>query len=214
MPGTEREVMGIDSLLLARNWRPVLHLGDAALEEALKAVQNPRVLHIATHGFFQADIERDRAGASLRSDASPPYQPLLRSGVLLAGAARTIEGKGASPADRGLDDGILTAYEAMNMNLDRTELVVLSACETGLGQIRNGEGVYGLQRSFQVAGARYVLMSLWKVDDRATQMLMQQLYLEWIARGDVREAFRAAEQRLRAVFSQPYYWGAFVMIGI
>jgi CHAT domain-containing protein len=92
-------------------------------------------------------------------------------------------------------------------------MVVLSACETGLGQIQTGEGVYGLQRAFRAAGAQSVLMSLWKVDDQATQQLMTGFYSAWLNSGKKQAAFREAQLKLRKQFSHPYYWGAFVMMG-
>ena len=113
------------------------------------------------------------------------------------------------------DDGILTAYEAAGLNLSNTELVVLSACETGLGEMMNSQGVYGLQRSFMLAGAKAVLMSLWKIDDNATQQLMTHFYRAWLAHPErgKQSALREAEIKLRDQFPQPYYWGAFVLIG-
>jgi len=90
----------------------------------------------------------------------------------------------------------------------------LSACETGLGDIRSGEGVYGLQRAFQVAGAEALVMSMWKVDDAATQMLMTSFYSSWIRLGNKQKAFREAQLQLMARFKDPYYWGSFVMMGM
>jgi CHAT domain-containing protein len=138
--------------------------------------------------------------------------PLLRSGLMLAGAANTTSGK-AMPNLESNDNGILTAYEAMNMNLDGTNLIVLSACETGLGDVKSGEGVYGLQRAFLVAGAEAMVMSLWKVDDAATQQLMTSFYNAWIQTGNKRKAFKQAQQQLMQKYKEPYFWGAFVMMG-
>jgi CHAT domain-containing protein len=101
------------------------------------------------------------------------------------------------------EDGVLTALESTSLHLDSTYLVVLSACETGLGTVKNGEGVYGLQRGFIVAGARHLLMSLWKVDDLATRILMEEFYKAWLGTGDA----------LRKDYPHPYYWGAFVLFG-
>ncbi len=177
-----------------------------ASEDNLKKLDNPRLIHIATHGYFMSDVDMDdREG----DEAAFFNNPLLRSGILLAGAAQ----RRASASIETGEDGALSAYEAMNLYLDNTDLVVLSACETGLGEVRNGEGVYGLQRSFLVAGSKAVMMSLWQVDDLATQELMVKFYSLWLSTGNRQEAFRQAQISLKEKYNDPYFWGAFVMIG-
>jgi CHAT domain-containing protein len=101
----------------------------------------------------------------------------------------------------------------MNLNLDKTELVVLSACETGLGEIKNGEGVYGLQRALKIAGANTIIISLWTVNDKATQLLMTTFYDNWMKTGNKREAFKSAQNVLRQEFPAHYYWGPLIMVG-
>jgi CHAT domain-containing protein len=108
--------------------------------------------------------------------------------------------------------GILTAYEAMNLNFDNTELVVLSACETGRGEVQAGEGVYGLQRAFLIAGADAVIMSLFKVNDEVTQKLMMHFYVNWLKTGDKRKSFIEAKKAIKSEYDSPIYWGAFIMI--
>ncbi|MCS6969359.1 MAG: CHAT domain-containing protein, partial [Bernardetiaceae bacterium] len=112
------------------------------------------------------------------------------------------------------NDGILTAYEAASLRLEGTELVVLSACETGLGVSKNGEGVYGLHRAFQTAGAQAVIYSLWKVADEQTQELMSDFYRRWLVeKKSKRQAFNEAQAALRKKYPDPYFWGAFVLTG-
>lgn len=142
---------------------------------------------------------------------------MLRSGLYFAGANRTLAGK---PAAEGLDNGVLTAMEAGNLNLTHTELVVLSACNTGQGDVRNGEGVFGLRRAFQEAGAQAVLMSLWSVPDKETRELMQLFYAKWLSGTEKHEAPQQAQLEMRAKVRSthggqdlPYYWGAFVLVG-
>jgi CHAT domain-containing protein/antitoxin component YwqK of YwqJK toxin-antitoxin module len=196
LPGTKTEVETIGTLMTNKGWQPEVLIGDKALEETLKDCFKPRVLHIATHGFFHGHIKDGQ-------------NPLLQSGLMLTGAAQTLEGK----KDDKTEDGILTAYEAMNLNLDNTDLVVLSACETGLGTISDGEGVYGLQRAFKVAGAKTIIMSLWKVNDETTKELMTSFYENWLNTQNKRQSFNLAQQKVKAKYKSPYYWGAFVMIG-
>ena len=196
LPGTQQEVDEVAGILNKQGWEVQEFAGAEASEEKVKDSYKPRVMLLSTHGFF-------------RSDTASGSNPLLHSGLLLAGATKTLR-EGHSGEG---EDGILTAYEAMNLNLDNTELVVLSACETGLGEIRNGEGVYGLQRAFQVAGARNLIMSLWKVDDAVTQKLMTSFFRHWLNGKSKQAAFAQAQKEIRAQHPEPYYWGAFVMLG-
>ncbi len=206
LPGTKKEVELIDSLYDNSDKQADAYFLNDALEGKLKSVDNPNILHIATHGFF-LELDPDE-----KSEDTYAENPLLRSGLILAGANTYIQ-SGEITAEHNGDDGILTAYEAMNMNLDQTDVVVMSACETGLGEIKNGEGVYGLQRAFQIAGADAIIMSMWTVDDDATQELMTVFYEEWLSHGDKQRAFNSAQKRIRDKYKKPYYWGAFVMIG-
>jgi len=209
LPGTKTEIEGIEQILNDYQWQSQLYIGVEALEENLKSVRSPRVLHIVTHGFFLDDVEgSNQLHLGVRSGKSRK-DPLLRSGLLLAGAAQTVEGDYNS----NTENGIFTAYEAINLDLQNTDLVVLSACETGRGEVKSGEGVYGLQRAFQVAGAESLIMSLWKVNDEATQILMTTFYGNWLGGMSKSKAFKEAQLTVRQKFDHPYYWGAFVMVG-
>jgi CHAT domain-containing protein/Flp pilus assembly protein TadD len=215
LPGTRNEIDNIYRLFKAEGWKVNEHIGENALEEALKSVKSPRILHITTHGVFLNDIDKSNQDDRMFGMATKRFaeNPLLRSMLLFAGAENTINKKGDNTTDTRTDDGLLTAYEAQNLNLDETDLVVLSACETGLGEIKNGEGVYGLQRAFIEAGAKSLIMSLWKVSDEATQELMTSFYSNWLSGKTKRQAFREAQQELMKQHPQPYYWGAFVLVG-
>jgi CHAT domain-containing protein len=211
LPGTKTEVENVSEIIAGNQTQVGKFLAEESLEEAVKSVENPYILHIATHGFFLSDPDKMKGGKIFGMERSRATEnPLLRSGLLFAGATNTITGKQTNTM---LDDGILTAYEAMNLNLDNTELVVLSACETGLGEVKNGEGVYGLQRAFQVAGAKTLIMSLWKVNDEATQELMTTFYKNWLGGMDKHAAFKSAQFSLKNKYKHPYFWGAFVMVG-
>ena len=219
LPGTQKEAEKVSSLLEEQHWDVGLYTGENALEERVKGVQSPRVLHLATHGFFESDQEwKQRVLAGELGGEQPPglEDPMLRSGLYFTGANRTLEGKTPS-AD--MDDGVLTAYEATQINLQGTELVVLSGCETGLGESKNGEGVFGLRRALQEAGAETVLMSMWSVPDQETQELMTLFYQKWLGGKEKHEALREAQSELRATVKArygrdlPYYWGAFVLVG-
>ncbi len=165
-------------------------LGEAATELRLKAVRAPLYLHIGTHGFFLSENATEQSTAESRElglvESSPAVRenPLLRSGLILAGVQQGRSGTGEA--------GVLTALEAAGLDLWGTQLVMLSACETGLGEVRQGEGVYGLRRALVLAGAKTQVMSLWKVSDAATAALMGEFYWR-LGRGEGRmAALRAA----------------------
>ena len=135
--------------------------------------------------------------------------PMLRSGLALAGANYAWK-HGHNPYNE--EDGILTAYEISKLNLSNTDLVVLSACETGLGDINGSEGVFGLQRAFKMAGVDYLIMSLWQVSDQQTADLMNLFYEYWLNGNDIRSSFEMAQSEMREKYD-PYYWAAFVLVG-
>jgi CHAT domain-containing protein len=212
LPGTKVEIEGIGKILKTAGYQTTQLMQKTASEANLKKAKGTTLMHIATHGYFLQDVESSGAGFGIQME-NAANNPLLRSGLLLAGAAKTVTGN-SEPSLQSNDNGILTAYEAMNLSLDGTDLIVLSACETGLGDVKAGEGVYGLQRAFLVAGANALVMSLWKVDDAATQMLMTSFYSNLIKLGNKQKAFKQAQLQLMARYKEPYYWGAFVMMGM
>jgi CHAT domain-containing protein len=214
LPGTKKEVEKISQLLKEQQWKVSSHLSVEATEEIVKAQQNPALLHIATHGFFIDQKTNDNDISFSQNNSLSEKNPLLRSGLLLAGAEKNLISQVVGRTrETSKEDGVLTAYEAMNLNLHNTNLVVLSSCETGAGEVRNGEGVYGLQRSFLVAGANSLMMSLWKIDDEITQELMRSFYQNFLKSKNKRESLRLAQLELKKNHPEPFHWGAFVMIG-
>ena len=216
LPGTQVEVDTVDKLLKSVGWRTSEFSGRLALKETVTQAHGPRVVHIATHGFFLTDDELTANAAAQGQEAKLNEDPMLRAGLFFAGADRVRQG--AAPG-QGVDDGVLTAFEASQLNLEGTELVVLSACETGLGKELNGEGVFGLRRGLQEAGADAVMMSMWSVPDKETQELMALFYAEWLGGLEKPEALRQAQLKERETVRQrygkdlPFYWGAFVLVG-
>jgi|GEM_PF-4565210 len=206
LPGTKAEVESISSILNEVNdFKVEAYLNGQASESRIKSVTNPQILHIATHGYFLEDA----LGSNDRNNFTQHLKnPLFRSGLLLASAQNFLQD--------GLlfeqEDGLLTAFEVADMNLIGTELVTLSACETGLGEVQNGEGVYGLQRAFLLAGAERIINSLWLVDDQASKELMEYMYKDWVTTRDFRKSFRNAQLATRKKYPSPKDWGAFVMV--
>lgn len=214
LPGTRTEITGILDELEGYHWKTSGYLAGTALESNLKNLKSPRVLHIATHGFFSADISYEVNDWKEKDNTEEyDFNPLLRSGIFLTSAESSVRKRINGMAVDAENDGILTAYEAMSLSLDQTDLVILSACETGLGEIKNGEGVYGLQRAFLVSGAKNIIMSLWKVDDEVTQELMTTFYSLWLESNDLHNSFRDAQLKIKEKHKKPYLWGGFIING-
>ena len=211
LPGTRVEGEYIAAKLGVQPW-----LRGAALKGRLKNAPPPRILHIATHGFFLEDQARDPnearlglgAGSGIATSrlgrlAHALESPLLRSGLALAGANTWLQGK---PLPEAAEDGILTAEDVSGLDLLGTELVVLSACETGLGEVQVGEGVLGLRQAFVLAGTHTLVMSLWRVPDEQTQELMEDFYGRILHGENRSDALRAAQLAMKAKFPEPLYW--------
>ena len=227
LPGSKDEVRDLEKLWPsggAEHDRALVLSGRSATESAVKrAAAGRRVVHLATHAFFlrsrcEAGPAHTRGVGALASlssgSAASADNPLLLSGLAFAGANRR---RGGRP---GHDDGILTAEEVAGLNLQGTEWAVLSACDTGIGEITAGEGVLGLRRAFQIAGARTIIMSLWSVEDRSTRLWMQALYQARFQQHlSTAEAMRAASRRVlrnrraQGQSTHPFYWAAFVAAG-
>ncbi len=194
LPGTGAEARAIAAKLSEADLRQ----GEDATEAAIKQANRPRILHVATHGFFEPV---DESAEESRVNA------LLRSGLVLSGFRLGQSGPG--------EDGILTALEMNGLNLLGTELVVLSACDTGLGDLSVGEGVYGLRRGLVLAGAESQVISLWQVQDRSTQELMVAYYDNLLAEQGRSAALRQVQLEMidSDNYSHPYFWAAFINSG-
>jgi len=218
LPGTENEINSLEKIMRSASLKTNVKKGMDATEESFKRIgstNSPKILHIATHGYFFPDPKAKAGDSSLPAGSQEPVfkmsdHPMLRSGLILSGGNKGWEGDRSL---EGKEDGVLTAYEISQMNLSNTELVVLSACETGLGTIRGNEGVYGLQRAFKIAGAKYLIMSLWQVPDKQTSLLMTTFYKKWLTgKKTIPNAFHEAQKQLRESGLDPYYWAGFILV--
>ncbi len=202
-------------MLQRQNVRISILTKSDATEASFKSLSgnSPSLIHIATHGFFYENLNMD---ASLESDLSTEDQyrlaedPLLRSGLIFAGANYAWKND-VNPINED-EDGILTAMEISNLDLSNTDLVVLSACETGLGDIDGSEGVYGLQRAFKMAGVERLIMSLWEVPDEETSEFMKIFYNNWLKGSVIRDAFIYTQREMYNKYkTEPNKWAAFVL---
>ncbi|HZY79225.1 MAG TPA: CHAT domain-containing protein [Cyclobacteriaceae bacterium] len=194
LPGTEEELAEISKLVKGK--LPTQYVRAQASEQNLRKIKSPGTLHIATHGYFASDY------SYLNEQVKSEH--LFQSGLLLsAGKAQT------NPTD---NDGIVTAYDIINLDLSKTDLVVLSACETGVGKNEYGEGIHGLQRSFMLAGAKDVVISLWRVDDRVTKDLMIKFYQNLLQKRSPTEALRLSQLEIMKREPARRLWGSFITI--
>ena len=215
LPGTLKEVEEIAQRFANR---PRIVTDISGTEESFKSLagSSTDIIHLATHGFFWSeDDARKRDYVTFLNPLnnavqSPEDKALMRSGLFFSGANIGLKGE-ALPDD--VEDGVLTALELSNMNFGHVNMVVMSACESGLGET-SGEGVFGLQRGFKLAGANTLLMSLWKVDDTATQLLMTEFYRNYLSGKSKQMSLHLAQQSLRnnAKYSDPEYWAAFILL--
>jgi CHAT domain-containing protein/Tfp pilus assembly protein PilF len=214
--GTNDEINQIQLKGNLNGFTTTVYKESEATEESIKQLDGrttPYVLHLATHGFFFPDPKQEipndiftEKGKSKIYKASD--DPMMRSGLLLAGANNYW---GKTTGNTTTEDGILTASEISNLDLSACQLVVLSACETGLGEVKGSEGVFGLQRAFKMAGVKNIIMSLWKVPDTQTAELFDIFYSECFAGKSIHEAFQSSQTKMKAKYS-PYYWAGFVLL--
>ncbi|GHV92471.1 hypothetical protein AGMMS50268_29740 [Spirochaetia bacterium] len=214
LPASRTESLRIHGYLNDKNIPAALYTDNLGNEESFKYLNGSKtdLIHLATHGFFLEDIEQNHDNRDLverlGGGSKAVENPLLRSGLILAGGNHAWR----EEAVEGVEDGILTADEISRLNLTGTKLVVLSACQTGLGEVNNGEGVFGLQRAFKLAGVETLIMSLWEVDDDATSQLMAIFYQQWLSGKTKQDSFKEAQRQVRAKYPSPYYWAAFVLM--
>ncbi|MBO7052357.1 MAG: CHAT domain-containing protein, partial [Prevotella sp.] len=221
LSGTRVEVENISSTFDSDAIMYQKYIGISGTEESFKSLSGtkPNVLHIATHGFYWTETDAEKIKRIheemqfLNSDntdrTTEEDKAMTRSGLMLAGSNRTIKGEKLPP---NVDDGILTAKEISKLDFRGLDLVVLSACQTALGDISGSEGVFGLQRAFKKAGAQTLLMSLWKVNDTATEMLMSEFYQNLVLGKTKRQSFIEAQSWLRDIDPDPNHWAAFIML--
>jgi len=214
LPGTLTEAENINKMFKKNNIKTLFFSGDEGIEESFKALtgnNSPDIIHFATHGFFFPGKKKEYKDIE-SSDNEKIFQisdnPLMRSGLIMSGADHVWTN---NLFTEGTEDGILTAYEVSCLDLFHTKLVVLSACETGLGEIKGSEGVYGLQRSFKMAGVNNLIMSLWQIPDNETSEFMQLFYKKLIGGEKIGEAFRETQNYMKTKYD-PFYWAAFVLI--
>ena len=227
LSGTKDEVNSISSLLSSNNIKVEVFTQADGSEEVFKSLsaKNVSLIHLATHGFYFNNTDAMRINYFNREQSSSYISSGLRSGIIFSGANNAWKG---ADVPNGEEDGVLTADEIMGMELDSTDLLILSACQSALGD-SGSDGVYGIQRSFKIAGVNSIIMSLWEVDDEATSLMMQAFYQNYVKGMRKRDAFKAAQLEVRKTFEEraktqstsipkykrydsSYYWASFILL--
>ena len=215
LEGAKNEAIAIERLMNSIGKKYRVYDGFNGTEESFKRLNGRDIslLHIATHGFSYPFEEKDSEQldwlSSSSSSSSLPTDPLCYSGLLFSGCNNKLQHPQDFPSD--IDDGILTAQEIAQLNLQNLQLTVLSACQTGTGTLRD-DGVFGVQRGFKKAGAHTLVMSLWSVNDEATMLMMTSFYEALISGLSRHDAFLKAQKAVRTAKSDPHYWAPFIML--
>ena len=219
LPGTKREIENIQTTLTKAKYAVSLYAAHTATETAFKNLSqsSPKFIHVATHGFYWSNMDNlDNSQRYLiykysEHSISNEERALCKSGLMFAGANKVLSGKEKDISP--LDDGILTAKEISNLNLQNVDLIALSACQTGLGEVSD-EGVFGLQRGFKIAGVNSILMSLWEVDDDATCLLMSEFYNNLLIGSSKQESLNIAQKKVQEIlgFEDPEYWAGWILL--
>ena len=215
LKGAKKESEEITKILRDNSFNVEYSTDKAATEESFKQLSGSgiKILHMATHGFYEPEEKENNVDnmLSVGDKGSKEDLSLSRSGLYLAGANTALDPEQRKLIPDGVDDGILTAKEISRMDFKGLDLVVLSACQTGLGEV-TGEGVFGLQRGFKKAGAQTIIMSLWNVNDKPTRDLMTEFYRNIVAGKTKREAFITAQDKVRQKYLVPQMWAGFIMV--
>ena len=212
LPGAEQEVLALHNSFESNNWNADVFIWDKADESLITSFDTTKeysYIHISTHGFFKSSSTTKSITENL-DDRRGLEDPYLRAGLIFKNGGDIMDENNI--LNYNVSDGILTAKEVSNLNLEKVNTIVLSACETGLGKVSSGEGVYGLQRAFQIAGVETIVISLFKVDDRITKLFMEKMTDKYLETQNSREALQFSKNEVRQLYPDPIYWGSFVMV--
>lgn len=212
LPYTAIEAEAICGQLTKGEVSTTLFKGETGTEESFKSLsgKNVSIFHLATHGFFLNDVEKTNIflGRFSEGEEDNIIDPMLRSGLIVSGGQAAWLG---NDVPKGIEDGILLSKELSELDLSHIDVVVLSACNTGLGDVKN-DGVFGLQRAFKLAGAQTIIMSLWEIDDNVTSVFMEYFYQNLLSGSSRHDAFKQARNSIQKEYTNPYYWAAFIML--